>query len=225
MRNPFNLMTEAFSTMTSNIMLFLGILLVPAIFVFVSALFAPTQAEMSVGTGVSGTYIALSIVSAIVNIFMGIALIIAVADRSVSVSEAYRRSVSVFWKYIGMSIVMSIALLVGFLLLIIPGIILAIWFSFGAFVLVLENGGVIQSLKQSREYVRGHWWGVFGRIVVLGILMVVISLVFSAFGLVSSETLGNAIVSALAMLLAPFSVAYMYFMYQDLKGGSAVISQ
>ncbi len=222
MRNPIQLTTEAFGIMKRNMGLFLGILVAPIILSFIGALFMPTPAEQAAGVSFSGMYMVMMLVSGVVNVFMGIALILVMQNSGLTAMDAYKQSTSYFLRYLGMSIVMMVLLMVGFLLLVIPGIILAVWLSFSAFVLVLENGGMISSLKQSREYVRGHWWGVLGRLLAMGLLLVVISIVFSMVAsVVPSYTVSNALVTALSMLLAPFTVAYMYLMYQDLKGGSS----
>lgn len=220
MRNPIQLTKDAFDIVRRNIVLFLGIMLIPMVLSFIGGLFAPTPAEQLIGIGFSPAYIVMMLLSGILNIFMSIALILAIQNNSLKITSAYKQSVSFVWRYFVMSIVMSVLLFIGFLLFIIPGIILSVWFSFATFVLVIERGGIIDSLKKSREYVRGRWWAVFGRLIALGVLMIIIGLVISSLASVLSGTLGNALVSALVMVLAPFGVAYVYLMYQDVKGGA-----
>lgn len=221
MRKPMQLFKEAFDMMYQNIGLFLGILLVPVALSFVAALMGPTSAEQSVGIGPSPAYLVMSLISGIVNVFMAIAVILAIQNNSISVVEAYKQSTPFFLRYILMSILMFVLLFIGFLLLIVPGIILTVWFSFSTFVLVLERGGVVESLKKSREYVRGRWWAVFGRIIVLGIGLILISMVISVvFVALPLGIVSAALVAAFTMLLAPFAVIYMYLVYQDLKGAA-----
>lgn len=222
MRKPVQLFKEAFDIMSRNIFLFLGIMLVPVILSFLAGLFGPTPAEQSIGIGYSPTYMILTLVSAIMNVFMGIAIILAIQNNGLKVVEAYQQAAPFFLRYIGMSIVMSVLLFIGFLLLIVPGVILSVWFAFSTFVLVLERAGIVESLKKSREYVRGRWWAVFGRIMLLALVMIVLSIVISGLSvLVPFGTLGTSLVTAITMLLAPFAVIYMYLIYQDLKGGSS----
>jgi hypothetical protein len=226
MRNPIQLFKDAFSIFSQNIVLFLGILLVPVVFSFVTGLFAPTAAEQSVGIGFSPAYIVMALLSAIVNVFMSIAIILAIQNNALTVMESYKQSMPFFLRYIGLSIVMSVLLFLGFLILIIPGIILSVWFAFSSFVLVVERAGIIDSIKKSREYARGHWWAVFGRILLLGLAMLVISMIISGLSVAMPfGILATALVAAFTMLLAPFAVAYMYLMYQDLKGGSVVSNE
>jgi hypothetical protein len=199
---------------------------VPVVFSFVTGLFAPTAAEQSVGIGFSPAYMVMALLSGIVNVFMSIAIILAIQNNALTVMESYKQSMPFFLRYIGLSIVMSVLLFLGFLILIIPGIILSVWFAFSTFVLVVERAGIIDSIKKSREYVRGHWWAVFGRILLLGLAMLVISMIISGLSVAMPfGILATALVAAFTMLLAPFAVAYMYLMYQDLKGGAVVSNE
>jgi hypothetical protein len=199
---------------------------VPVVFSFVTGLFAPTAAEQSVGIGFSPAYMVMALLSGIVNVFMSIAIILAIQNNALTVMESYKQSMLFFLRYIGLSIVMSVLLFLGFLILIIPGIILSVWFAFSTFVLVVERASIIDSLKKSREYVRGRWWAVFGRILLLGLVMLVISMIISGLSVAMPfGILATALVAAFTMLLAPFAVAYMYLMYQDLKGGAVVSNE
>ena len=57
--------------------------------------------------------------------------------------------------------------MIGFLLIIVPGLILITIWSVAAPVVVLERPGVFAALGRSRELVRGNGWQVFGVIFVL----------------------------------------------------------
>ena len=49
----------------------------------------------------------------------------------------------------------------GFLLLIIPGFIFAVWYSFAFFGVILENKGIRESLSYSKKLVQGQSWSLF----------------------------------------------------------------
>ena len=85
------------------------------------------------------------------------------------------------------SILFYIGALIGFILLIVPGIIFVVVFGFYGFV-IAERGddvGVTESLQRSADITRGHRWELFGLTVVLflinivGLLACVIGLVFT----------------------------------------------
>ena len=73
------------------------------------------------------------------------------------------------------SILFYIGLVIGLILLIIPGIIFAVVFGFYGFVIAErpEGTGVIEALQASADLTRGHRWQLFG----LGILLLLINIV------------------------------------------------
>lgn len=66
-----------------------------------------------------------------------------------------------FWRYAGVSILGGAAILLGFVLLIVPGIIIALAFSLAG-LLVIEKGlGPIEALKESVRLTKGHRLALF----------------------------------------------------------------
>jgi hypothetical protein len=63
-------------------------------------------------------------------------------------------------------IVAALGIVIGLLLLIVPGLLLFTWWALIVPVIMLEGASVGQSFGRSRELVRGHGWSVFGLIVV-----------------------------------------------------------
>jgi hypothetical protein len=71
-------------------------------------------------------------------------------------------------------ILWGIAVFVGFLLLIVPGLILITIWAVVAPSIVVENRGAIEAFGRSRELVRGHGWSVFGAIVIAFLILVAV---------------------------------------------------
>ncbi|HWB57566.1 MAG TPA: hypothetical protein VG479_11575 [Gaiellaceae bacterium] len=97
------------------------------------------------------------------------------ADQTVS--ETFGR----VWPRLGAIIVagilLGLAIGIGLLLLIVPGLyLLTIWVAVIPAV-VLENRGIIESFGRSRDLVRGHGWNVFGVIILTILLLIGISIV------------------------------------------------
>lgn len=67
----------------------------------------------------------------------------------------------VFLPYVAVKIITTIAVLVGLILLIIPGIFVALTFLFATYVVVDMGKGPIESLKESANMTRGHKWELF----------------------------------------------------------------
>lgn len=66
-----------------------------------------------------------------------------------------------FWRYLGMNILFIVGLVIGFILLIVPGIILAIGWSFAPYLVIEQGAGPVDALKRSWELTKGNRWTLF----------------------------------------------------------------
>ena len=80
------------------------------------------------------------------------------------------RSYPLFWKYLGISILFPVIVFVGLLLLILPGILWAVRFSFAPLILVDTNMGIIASMKESWAITEGNFWSLLLFWIVVGVL-------------------------------------------------------
>ncbi len=103
-----------------------------------------------------------------------------------------------------LTIVLGIVLGIGFMLLVIPGIILAVLFAFSPYVVVAEGAGVSTALSKGWQLGVKHFWTVL----VVGIIITVGALVLSVvFGWI--PMLGQY-VAALVGLFYAVTLAVMY---------------
>ncbi len=225
MRNPIQLLKDSSNIFFGNPFLFIGIVAVPMILSVIATLFEPIQDTAVVSVFDWMLFGLLMLVTSVVNIFMGAALVLAIDNPNLTISSAYGKAKGFFWRYIGLSILMTVVLTIAYLLLIIPGIILSVWFLFAAFVLILENTPIIDSMRRSREYVKGKWWGVFGRSIAGSVIIFLLMIVVMGIAAIlpGGEMTINITATAISMLVAPIMVGYMYLMYKDSKGGNVVV--
>lgn len=135
--------------------------------------------------------------------------------KEMSVRETLSGGKKYFWKYLLFSIVYGIFLIGLFLLFIIPGIIFMIFWVFSSYVLIGQNKGILESLKTSREIVRGKWWHTFGFLLLFGLIMIGISLVFS---------IGAGLINLIFGFSAfPFSQANIEAMMKAISSPSTLI--
>jgi hypothetical protein len=134
--------------------------------------------------------------------------------RDHSIGDLLRSVEPVFWPLVGVSILFGIAVGIGFVLLIIPGLILLCIWSVVAPVTVLERPGVFAAFGRSRELVRGNGWNVFAVIVLVFLAVVVVSaaagLLTSGLGSVGRSLVQWAVNAALAPVTA-LSASVLYF--------------
>jgi hypothetical protein len=88
---------------------------------------------------------------------------------------------------VGLAIVMAIAVGIGFVLLVVPGIMLYVMWSVASPALVAERTGVFEALGRSRELTRGARWKVFG---IEAILVVVYYIFLGVLGATLIATIG-----------------------------------
>ncbi|KLE35347.1 hypothetical protein [Aurantiacibacter luteus] len=124
-----------------------------------------------------------------------------------------------FWTFLGMSILAVLGMIVGFILLIVPGIILLVRWSAANGFAVSRGLGAVESLKVSWEATRGHSWSIFfaGLVLTLGA-----SIVFGGAALAMiavNDTLGLIVASLLDAfsnaLSFAFSVAVFVLVHDD----------
>lgn len=125
------------------------------------------------------------------------------------VKEAIGDGSKIFWSFLWVSILSGIVIAVGFVLLIIPGILFMVWYAFAAYVLVFEGQRGWSALKRSKKLVKGYWWAILGRLIVLILLAIVVSIAISWIPYIGQL--------ALQVLFPPFSVAYAVLLYKSLK--------
>ena len=66
-----------------------------------------------------------------------------------------------FWKYLGASLLLAVIVIVGLILLIVPGIIAALALSFTGYLVVDKGMNPIAALKESARLTKGNRWKLF----------------------------------------------------------------
>jgi len=112
-------------------------------------------------------------------------------------------------------LIAGIAVGIGMVLFIIPGIILAIIFYLIAPSILIEGTGAIQSLSRSRRLVSGRWLKTLVFLVVIGLITMITtgigSLISGPFG--GAGWIVSSIIDSLAIMIYPIAlVAYYYSM-------------
>jgi hypothetical protein len=134
------------------------------------------------------------------------------------VDDSYKAALPLVLPFLWLLILEVLAVAGGFVLLIVPGIWLIFAFSFVSYVFVLEGRHGFNALQQSKEYVRGYWWAVTGRILLMGIFVIMAGTIVQWL---TEPTLGVAASNIAAMILnlftVPFTALFGYNLYNNLK--------
>ncbi len=126
--------------------------------------------------------------------------------RKAGFGESLGAALPVFLPLIGLALLIGIGVMIGMVLLIVPGIILYVIWSVAAPALVEERRGVFASLSRSRDLTRGHRWKIFGT---LFVMLVIYYLILAAFALVdpglANQANGQAQLSTTTFILTALS--------------------
>lgn len=176
----------------------------------------------------------LGILSAVASLISRTAFFDALAENgepSGGIAGAYSKGLHMLIPFLWISILTALAALGGFILLIVPGILVSLWLSMSIFILFTENRRGLSALTTSWHYVKGYLGSIFIKGLFLGVIIWLLyaagALVFGVVASVAGEAVHNA--SAIVAIFfaelfaAPISIIYFYLVYQSLKYAKAQI--
>jgi hypothetical protein len=188
------------------------IFLVPLVLVDIGQLLLFKGGASAVTLGVI-----IRILSDVVSVFSTLALISAFG-KGTDFGASYQAGIKLFWAWIWLAILAGLAVVGGLVMLIIPGIMLAVQLSFASYAFVLEGKRGMAALTQSREYIKGYWWAFFGRNLLLILcLAAAMAILFAPATLLLGPIGGGIMYGAILLVFVPFSVAYQYEIYENLR--------
>jgi hypothetical protein len=137
--------------------------------------------------------------------------------RDSSVGDLFRSVAPVVLPLIGVSILAGIGIVIGFILLIVPGLFLMTIWSVVSPVTVIERPGVIAAFGRSRELVRGYGMQVFGVIIVVILLVVVAGIIVGLITSGASDTVRSIVQWLINIVTAPLSALIVSVLYFGLR--------
>ena len=160
--------------------------------------------------GVLTSLIIQLVIMAVMYPFMAGILMLGI-ERSVDLPLSYK-SVFGYFAYtlplLGVAVLMSVLVTIGFILLIIPGIYLSLAYMFAVPLVVEKNLGIWDAMETSRKAVTSHWFKLFFLFLIMGITL-----------MISAIPLGIGLIWTYPMM-----VAMMGVLYRDIFGVEVVES-
>ena len=168
----------------------------------------------------------------LLSILVGISLIYAVKEREkgITAKQALKKGWKRFFSYWWLTVLNVFIVMGGYLLFIIPGIIISVWFSVAAYVFVAEDRKGMTALFRSKHLVSGHWWGVLWRFSLLAVLGLLIFIPFMflatgfgfnfeqiAMGEDNPRSTMTIPLIILSWLTTAFGTIYGYLLYENLR--------
>ncbi|PYJ29007.1 MAG: hypothetical protein DME89_04790 [Verrucomicrobia bacterium] len=183
-----------------------------------------TEAQIA---GAKGLYLLGTFVSVFVSLIACGAITIAISDMCLGNKPSVARSYGkIFGEMLGKlfvaNLLQTLFVLIGLILLIVPGVIAAVWLLLTPSVVILEGLGGMNALKRSKALGQGFYWRNFGVFLLVMVICVVLGGILGAiFGAIFGAMLGNfggRLVYVLAQTLsAPLSLVMVVLLYYDLR--------
>jgi hypothetical protein len=180
---------------------------------------------LALAGGVIGALLG-SIIEFIAAFLLQAALVKAVQDvrdgrADLSFGETVSAATPYIWPVAGASILAGIAITIGLILLIVPGLFLITIWAVIVPVIVIERSGALASFGRSHQLVRGHGWHVFGTLVLVFLILIVVDillgLAFSALPVLWRTGLSTVVSGT---LIAPFLALVVTLIYYRLSGAN-----
>lgn len=157
-------------------------------------------------------FIILTLISIIIGFWFRITTYMLVLTKPTNeIKNIFKDCLKSIWKFFLISLVIGVLIFLGSLLLIIPGIIFAVWFSFSIFLILDKNLKIRDSLLKSRALVKGKFFKILGRFFVFIFVILLIETILS-----SIPYMGSMLIS----FLAPLFILPFYLLYKDLLASS-----
>lgn len=169
----------------------------------------------------------LTVIGAIIGIFVIVALQAASYYQIQSFVDTTPKSIRdllALGRKLALPLLLTLSLLalvtfLGYLLLIIPGIIFSVWFTFVIVIMINENVWGLAALKSSRNLVKGRFWKVAGYSAFCLVLTFIYSLAVSLLTSIipGAKWIGQLFSSILNIPIQTISLLFIYNLYHKLK--------
>ncbi len=173
------------------------LIIILCVYLPVDIILALSQTTSGGDTDASGAFLRQVNISALLQSLIAIIATLAIAyvveraiqNQEVTWVQALRHAASRWPSAIGTGIVAGIILFGLSLLLVVPGVIWALYYTFYIYVVALRKTGGKEALDYSKKLVKGQWWRVLGTLVVIGlpavaalffmvVLLVIVAVIF-----------------------------------------------
>jgi hypothetical protein len=141
--------------------------------------------------------------------------------------ETFSSSSNLIWPVILASFLVTLSVIGGTLLLIIPGIIFGVWYSFTSYTVIFEGAKGLDAMRASKSLVVGRWWSIAWRMIatafVFGFLSSALSYALAnlirllPLPVFLQSAFANVFSSLSSSVIAPLAAAAVIILYQSAK--------
>lgn len=232
LKSVSNLLKDAWAQYKKHYESLVPIMLVAGIGMYLQTLFLFLGTD---GVTVNATFGLLALIASVVYLvgmiwgYSALLNKIHKIDQPMTLAQAYTNAKPLIWPLFVTGLLVGIFTLLGLIALFIGAIVVGVFLSFAFFIVVNENKSGMEALKASKAYVSGHWWAVFGRMIVIGLVVgLAAGIIGGIAGAIFGVKLATLFQNIISLALTPLAVLYQYDLYLDVKNkksGSASAPQ
>jgi len=140
-------------------------------------------------------------------------------------SDCFGFALALLFPILGLSLLATTGIMIGMVLLIVPGILLTVRWAVAMPVLIQERGGILDSMSRSRDLTKGSRWALLGLWLILIVTSAVLSVVINRVAIPLNVTFGllaDAIVRATVLVFSSVANAVSYAELRRIKEGTSV---
>ena len=173
--SAFDLFRPSWEAVRRNLNSFLWLVLLPSLLAGTGSLLTRGFHKQHAAGGQLLSFIGV-IYSLVVLAAVPLLSLLAARGHTVQPEVVFKSSWHFFWRLLGLYIVTAMVVLVGLLLLIIPGIIMIRRYYLAPYFLIDQDLEIVEAMRQSAAATKGHsgaLWGVIGVQILLGLIGVI----------------------------------------------------
>ncbi|MDA4121942.1 MAG: zinc ribbon domain-containing protein [Thaumarchaeota archaeon] len=135
-----------------------------------------------------------------------------IAGSPISIERSLRIAAGRFWSLLAAGILVGLLEFVGFVALIVPGIIIYCWYFYTVPAIMLESKGATAGMSASKAFGRDKKWNTFKILVVIAIVYIVLSVIRTAIG-TGSTTAATIVYVILTIPAGAFTAIISTYVY------------
>jgi uncharacterized membrane protein len=173
--------------------------------------------------------LAQALVSSFLEVCLFFVAFSEVSGRKAGFGEVMTNGAKFFLPLFAVNVLSYSAIFIGFMLLIVPGVMLALAWCVAGPALVAERTGIIQVLGRSAQLTRGNRWRILGLFLIILVVVIIVEALLGVFSMASGG-MGSflfspvrlvifALVSAITSAIAYTGLGVLYANLRELRDG------
>lgn len=211
MPSVLSLLKESLALYKKNFLSFLILITIS----FLLKLLLKAAGSSVIQLGLDYRVLMILALSLFASLWKSLAILYALKNQGagIQVFSPYLKTIPKLAPFFIVNILMIFMMLGGFILLIIPAIILSIYLSFSSFTYFFEDLRGFDALSKSFEYVKGRWVSVAGRVILVFTISTIIYYLTSKILPSSFKIIFDY---AFQIIFLPLGSIYYYLIYKSL---------